>query len=77
MRWKGRQQSGNIEDRRGMGGGRLAVGGGAGILIVAALVWLLGGDPGEVLNTLSTTPMRSGIMSRTSWASWTGCRRSA
>lgn len=39
-----------------MGGGRLAVGGGAGILIVAALVWLLGGDPGEILNTLETTP---------------------
>jgi len=56
MRWKGRQQSGNIEDRRGIGGGRLAMGGGAGILIVAALVWLLGGDPGEVLETMQTAP---------------------
>ena len=56
MRWKGRQQSGNIEDRRGIGGGRLAMGGGAGILIVAALVWLLGGDPGEVLETMQSAP---------------------
>jgi hypothetical protein len=55
MKWKGRQQSSNIEDRRGIGGGKLAVGGGAGILIVAALVWLLGGDPTEVLNTVQTT----------------------
>lgn len=33
MRWFGRSGSGNIEDRRGSGGG-LAIGGGAGILIV-------------------------------------------
>ena len=32
------------------------MGGGAGILIVAALVWLLGGDPGEVLETMQTAP---------------------
>ena len=55
MRWKQRERSSNVEDRRGMGGGRLAIGGGASILVVAALVWLLGGDPAEVLNTIQTT----------------------
>ena len=35
MRWTGRQQSGNVEDRRGMGGGgKIAIGGGAGIIIL-------------------------------------------
>jgi len=56
MRWRGRQQSSNVEDRRGIGGGRLAVGGGAGILVIAALVWLLGGNPSDVLNSLQSTP---------------------
>ncbi len=55
MRWRERQQSSNVEDRRGMGGRRLAIGGGAGILVVAALVWLLGGDPTAVLNNAPTT----------------------
>lgn len=37
MKWEGRRQSGNIEDRRGMsGGGKAALGGGG--LIVAALM---------------------------------------
>ena len=26
MQWKGRRQSTNVEDRRGMGGGRVALG---------------------------------------------------
>ena len=34
MRWRGRQQSGNVEDRRGMSGGKIAIGGGAGIIIL-------------------------------------------
>ena len=35
MRWIGRQQSGNVEDRRGMGGGgKIAIGGGAGVIIL-------------------------------------------
>jgi predicted metalloprotease len=56
MRWRNRQQSSNVEDRRGIGGGRLAVGGGAGILVIAALVWLLGGNPTDVLDSLQSTP---------------------
>ncbi len=50
MRWEGRKQSSQVEDRRRggfPGGGRgLAVGGGCGtILIVLLLSWLTGADP--------------------------------
>ncbi|HLL81194.1 MAG TPA: neutral zinc metallopeptidase [Longimicrobium sp.] len=47
MRWQGGRQSGNVQDRRGMGG--VAVGGGIGTVIIALVVMLLGGDPGTVL----------------------------
>jgi predicted metalloprotease len=46
MRWRDMRQSANIEDRRGAGG--LAVGGGIGGLIIAVIMYLLGGDPGSV-----------------------------
>lgn len=44
MLWRGGRQSGNVEDRRGVSGGQIAVGGG--ILGVIALIvnFLLGGD---------------------------------
>jgi len=48
MRWQGRRESTNVEDRRGVSGGQVAVGGG--ILGVIALVinFLLGGDPSQL-----------------------------
>ncbi len=50
MRWQRGRRSGNIEDRRGRGGGRRAVaGGGLGILAIAVVAMLLGVDPGAVL----------------------------
>lgn len=48
MRWKGRRQSENVEDRRGMGG-TAAVGGGLGVIVLAIVIGLLGGDPRAVL----------------------------
>ena len=48
MKWKGRRQSSNVEDRRGMGiGGKTMIGGGIGGLIIVLLFTLLGGSPGE------------------------------
>ena len=46
MRWQGRQGSDNVEDRRsGGGGGTRAVGGvGIGVIVMAIIVQLLGGD---------------------------------
>ncbi len=34
MQWKGRRESDNVDDRRGSGGGRVAFGGGIGIIII-------------------------------------------
>jgi hypothetical protein len=49
MRWADGRRSSNVEDRRG-GGAALAAGGiGLGTLLLAAVVGLLGGDPGAVL----------------------------
>jgi uncharacterized protein len=54
MRWMGRQGSGNVSDRRGMGGGGLAIGGGIGGIIVLVLSLLLGNNPLENINVDST-----------------------
>src|SRR5687768_15688769 len=54
MRWRGRQQSGNVEDRRGMGG-KLALGGGAGGLIIVIISLLLGENPLDYIN-VGTSP---------------------
>jgi uncharacterized protein len=52
MKWKGRRQSANVEDRRGMGvGGKTMVGGGLGGLILVLLFSLLGGGSGDLSNT--------------------------
>ncbi len=53
MIFKGRRQSSNIEDRRGMSAGRkVGVGGGIVTIIIALVVMLLGGDPREVLQIM-------------------------
>ncbi|MCA9110010.1 MAG: neutral zinc metallopeptidase [Planctomycetaceae bacterium] len=48
MRWRGREQSANVEDRRGMRP-RAAVGGGMGILGLILLFVLAGGDLNKFL----------------------------
>lgn len=52
MRWQGRRQSDNVEDRRGMPAGRLAVGGGLGTIVLLLVVVLLGGDPQVLLQQM-------------------------
>jgi uncharacterized protein len=47
MRWQGRRESTNVEDRRRAG--PIAVGGGLGVIVLAIVVALLGGDPQRVL----------------------------
>ncbi|RYY38934.1 MAG: metalloprotease [Chitinophagaceae bacterium] len=46
MLWQGRRESGNVEDRRGMGGGTIAAGGGIIGVIALVLNFLLGGGGG-------------------------------
>jgi predicted metalloprotease len=56
MRWEGRRESGNIEDRRGMGMGSvgLPLGGGVGGLILLLLIsWLTGTNPLDLISTSS------------------------
>lgn len=48
MRWRGRQGSSNVQDRRRRGGGKV-IGGGIGVLVLAVIVYLMGGDPAQVL----------------------------
>jgi len=52
MLWRGRSGSDNVEDRRGVGGGGLAVGGGIGGLIIYLLYSFLGGDPSGAPNLM-------------------------
>ena len=60
MRWEGRRQSDNIEDRRGMRISRGGlVGGGIGTLAIALLVMFLGGDPTAVLEGAGNAPMQT------------------
>lgn len=49
MRWQGRRGSRNVEDRRRLG--PAVAGGGIGVVILAIVVMVLGGDPGAVLDS--------------------------
>lgn len=53
MRWRGERQSSNIEDRRGIGG-RVAVGGGLGTIVIVILALLFGADPRQFLEQVPT-----------------------
>ena len=48
MFWRGREGSSNVDDRRGVSGGGLAVGGGIGGIIIALIYMFLGGDPSSL-----------------------------
>ena len=50
MRWRGERQSTNIEDRRGLSAGRVAVGGGLGTLLLMILALVFGVDPRQFLD---------------------------
>lgn len=54
MRWGGLRRSENYESRGGRGA--LVGGGGIGLLVIAGIVYLLGGDPTMVLDQLQTEP---------------------
>ena len=49
MLWKGQRQSDNVEDRRGMSGSGIAIGGGLGGIVILVIALLLGADPRQLL----------------------------
>ncbi len=54
MRWKGRRESSNVEDRRGLSSKGI-VGGGIGTIVIVVVVLLLGGDPTSIFQNIQTT----------------------
>jgi len=53
MRWGDQRQSDNIEDRRGLGGRGIALGGGGlATLVLVIAVYLCGGDPSQLLEQI-------------------------
>jgi predicted metalloprotease len=63
MRWRDQRQSQNVEDRRGLSGGRVAIGGGLGTIIILIIAVLFGADPRRLLEQL---PQDSGTATQTS-----------
>lgn len=66
MRWRDYGQSSNIEDRRGMGGRGLAIGGGGiGVVIILLAALVCGVDPRQLLENLpqETTQQQPGAAS--------------
>ncbi len=61
MRWQGRRESTNVEDRRGVSGGQVAVGGGILGVIALVLNFLLGGDVSQLPQQLpnQNTPVNA------------------
>ena len=55
MRWQGRRESTNVDDRRRSGGGGKMIGGGIGVLVIAVVVYLMGGDPSQILQQAVST----------------------
>lgn len=54
MRWQGRRESSNVEDRRGLSP-KGVIGGGIGTIVIVLVVLLLGGDPSSLISNLQTT----------------------
>ena len=54
MKWQSGRRSENVEDRRGMRGPAAA--GGIGIVVLALVVYMLGGDPRAVLDMAQQEP---------------------
>lgn len=60
MKWQGAPKSGNVEDRRGMSGGKKIAFGGIGGIIVLIIGFMMGGDPAQLLNQLQDVTLGAG-----------------
>jgi len=68
MKWRNQAQSRNVEDMRGGSGGGmgrvLPVGGGIGTLVLATIVYFMGGDPTPILQGNPGASNSGGSISR-------------
>ncbi|MBN2907187.1 MAG: neutral zinc metallopeptidase [Rhodobacteraceae bacterium] len=86
MKWRGRQGSTNIEDRRRQGSGRVVAGGGVGVLAVLLIGYFLGidvtpllqdtGAPGQATSELTPADQQAGrfvsVVLRDTETIWSG-----
>ncbi|MBS1613964.1 MAG: neutral zinc metallopeptidase [Bacteroidetes bacterium] len=52
MQWRGRRESGNVEDKRGMGGKGIAVGG-VGTIVVIIIALIMGKNPADLMQAVN------------------------
>lgn len=66
MKWEGREQSSNVEDRRGMGmaAGGLAVGGGLGTLVLILIMMFLGANPAQLMEQVGEQKPQSSTQTK-------------
>jgi predicted metalloprotease len=56
MRWEGERESANVDDRRGVGVGGIAAGGGIGTVVLVLIGLFFGVDPSVLLDTIGNGP---------------------
>ena len=68
MRWEGREQSSNVEDRRGMAMavGGIVGGGGLGTLVIMLIIMFLGGNPQQLMEQVGQQQEQNPTQSRLS-----------
>jgi predicted metalloprotease len=64
MRWRGERQSTNIEDRRGLSGGKIAIGGGLGSIVI--LIHNSFSNRFQMILNLRSRPHVRGVLKRKS-----------
>lgn len=64
MRWRDGRESENVEDRRGISRGGMAVGGGLGTIVVLVIAMLMGADPSTLFQQLPDGSAPSGGVER-------------
>jgi len=72
MRWEGRRQSSNVEDRRGRVMRRGAAVGGGGIVMALVAIFLLGQDPGQVMQQMQQQQAQAQRQARTQQGQYQG-----
>jgi len=60
MKWSGRRESSNMDDRRSISGGKVALGGGAIGIVILLINMFMGGDSSQLLNQVQQQMQQQG-----------------